>query len=173
MKLGVLVTCGLVLAACARPGDKGKSAGASTAPRASSSQRAALSAAPRAAPSAPPAAVAGVRYFRGDDAAQAHGWRGMAISSSEMRMLGVKTVRLVQVTEMTVANGRTTFVGNFEGRATRCSLEPEQAAQRFTCFGERLPYALRELLPPADNADMALMEQQIKDLTPPAATVQR
>jgi hypothetical protein len=165
----------LVLAACARPGDSGKSAGALTAPRASSSQRAALpaapsaalAAAPSAAPSAAPAGVAGVRYFRGDDAALAHGWRGMTLSSSEVRMLGAEAVRFVQVTELAVANGRTTFVADFEGRRTRCSLEPEHAAQRFTCFGERLPFTLRELLPPADNAEMALMEQQIKDATPP------
>lgn len=164
------VVVGLALAACARQGDSGKNSGAVTTPRASAIQRAALPTAASAAPSASPTVVTGVRYFRGDDAGVARGWRGMTISNSEVRMLGVRAVRFVPITELAVANGRTTFVANFEGRATHCSLEAEQAAQRFTCFGELLPFTLRELLPPADDADMALMEQQIKDIQTAAAT---
>jgi hypothetical protein len=182
LRLGTWVTCGVVLAACARPSDGGKSPDAPTAPRASSIERVPPPPASNAAPpattgatatatataaAASSAIAAGVRYFRGDDAALARGWRGMTVSSSEMRILATETVRVVKITEMAVANGRTSFVANFDGRVTECSLEAERDAQRFTCFGDRQPFTLRELLAPTDNADMALMEQQIKDTTLP------
>ena len=85
----------------------------------------------------------------------------MTLSDSELRVVGPKLVRKLTVTELRVASDATTFTLGAAETKTPCRLDGSGTAQRIACAGEPAPFALRELHPGSDDAEIASIEQQL------------